>query len=129
MNDDAFSFNSGAPWHICMDVKWVGPDLLCRVHGGAEHVGAVALGQWDGRCSHVDTLPVGPHKEGPLATFVARKLCRASQGTVTCLAGIHFDRISKTDIEEICGEVHTLTARAVRRLEGPRMARAGLHSA
>ncbi len=116
------SLNSEAPWHLSLIVERIGDDLLCRVHGGAEHVGVVALGRWDGQRACVDKITVGEHKEGELATVVAHQLCRAGQTTVVCLVGIHFDGINREQIEEICDAVHTLSARASCQLEDLRIA-------
>ncbi len=107
---------SGAPWNISLVVERIGTDLLCRIHGGVEHVGAVAVGHWDGSQAHVEMLAVGRHKEGALVATAAHKLSRASKTTVVCVAGIHYDEIEKNQIDEILGEVDTLTADAVREL-------------
>lgn len=114
---------SEAPWRVSLVVSWIGPDLLCRIHGGTEHVGAIALGRWDGRRAHVDELTAGRHREGPLARMVADRLCRASRTTVVCLAGIHYDGIDKEQIEDILQEAQALLARAARQLEDVRTAR------
>jgi len=102
---------SGPPWNLSLTIERVGPDLLCRLHGGAQHVGAVALGWWDGTTVRVSELAAGSHKEGPLAVFVAEQLCRASRVTVTCIAGIHYDGLSAPEIEVICEEAYALSAR------------------
>jgi hypothetical protein len=96
-----------------LTIERVGPDLVCRLHGGAEHVGAVALGWWDGTTVRVSQLAAGSHKEGPLAVSVAEQLCRASRANVTCVAGIHYDGLSSAQIEAICEEAYALSARGV----------------
>ena len=109
-------FDSGAPWHLVLVVERIGPDVFCRLHGGSEHLGALALAHWNGRRVHVESLSAGRHKEGPLASLVARQLCHAAQATVACIAGIHFEGVDKEQIEEIVEAARALSARAAGRL-------------
>lgn len=115
---------SKTPWRVSLVVERIGPDLLCRVHGGTEHVGAVTLGHWEGGRARVEELVVGRHKEGPLARIVAHRLCRASQSTVVCIAGIHYDNIDSRQIEEISQQVQALSVRAASQLEDMRITQA-----
>ena len=36
-------------WNLVCSIETVGPDLLCRIHGGDKHIGAVALAEWKDR--------------------------------------------------------------------------------
>ena len=119
--DDASSLEileSGPPWNLSLTIERIGSDLMCRLHGGTQHVGAVALGWWDDPTARVSHLAAGRHKDGPLATFVAEQLCRATRASVTCIAGIHYDGLEPSQIEAICEEVHTLSARAAECVTG-----------
>lgn len=106
------TLDSGPPWNLSLTIERIGSDLMCRLHGGSQHVGATALGWWDGPTTRVSHLAAGRHKEGPLAAFVAEQLCRATRATVTCIAGIHYDGLEASQIKAICEEVHTLSTRA-----------------
>ena len=108
---------SGPPWNLSLTIERSGPDLVCHLLGGAHHVGAVALGWWDGTAVRISHLSAGTHREGPLATQVAERLCRASRATVTCVAGIHFDDLEPAQIEAICREADALSARAAESVE------------
>jgi len=102
---------SGPPWHLSCTVESIGPDGLCRIHGGDAHVGAVVLAQWvDGRAV-ARPLVVRGHKEEPIATHAALVLCRARRWSVVCVAGIHFDEINRAQIEEISRTANELANR------------------
>jgi len=88
---------SGPPWHLSCTVESIGPDGLCRIHGGDAHVGAVVLARG--------------HKEEPIATHAALVLCRARRWSVVCVAGIHFDEINRAQIEEISRTANELANR------------------
>jgi hypothetical protein len=106
------SLTSGPPWHLSCTVESIGPDGLCRIHGGDVHVGAVVLAQWvDGRAV-ARPLVVRGHKEEPIATHAALELCRARRWSVVCVAGIHFDDIDRAQIEEISRTANDLARRA-----------------
>ncbi|HJN76493.1 MAG TPA: radical SAM protein [Myxococcota bacterium] len=107
---------SGPPWHLEVQLERVGGDLLCRIHGGDHHIGAVAMSQWDSGQARTERLTAEGHKEGELAAHAAHRLCKASRRRVTCIAGIHFDSLSRPQIDEIVEAVHILTRRAARSL-------------
>lgn len=79
-------------------------------------MGAVALSQWcDGRAA-AECLIVGIHKEEDIAVYAASQLCSATRRSAVCIAGIHFDGITKNDIQDISRAANELAARAARRL-------------
>ncbi|MDD4700988.1 MAG: hypothetical protein PHI96_02085, partial [Desulfovibrio sp.] len=61
------------------------------------------------------TLP--GHCEDQLALQMARRLANALNCTVCVSAGIHFDCITKEEIERVLDLAHTLTERCVARLK------------
>lgn len=104
--------DSGAPYHVELSVERVGRDLLCRVSGGEAHLGAVALSEWrDGR-AHTRCLSAEGHREQAIARHAAHTLCAAARCTVSCLAGIHFDEVSRADVEAISEQSYDLSRRA-----------------
>jgi gallate decarboxylase subunit D len=118
--DLLFEGASGPPWGLSCSVVRVGGDTVCRLHGGDWHVGAVALAQWRESGPLIECLVVGPHKERAIAEHAADTLCRATRRPVVCIAGIHFDGISKDDIAVISRDAHRLAERAARHLtSGP----------
>ena len=111
-----FDADSGAPWHISCTVNQVGSDYVCHIHGGDRHVGAVALSQWRGDRADTACLIVGIHKEEEIAVYAASQLCSATRRSAVCIAGIHFDGITKDDIQDISRAANELAARAAKRL-------------
>ena len=78
------ALDSGPPWKITCTVERVGRDLLCRIHGGDRHVGAVALSWWRDGEAFTECLVVGPHKEKGIAVRAAGQLCAATRRSVAC---------------------------------------------
>jgi hypothetical protein len=111
-----FHADSGAPWHISCAVNQVGSDYVCHIHGGDWHVGAVALSQWRGDRADTACLIVGIHKEEEIAVCTASHLCDSTHRSVVCIAGIHFDGITKRDIQDISRAANELAARAAKHL-------------
>lgn len=108
------SLCSGEPWNLVIRVDSVGRDLLVRIEGGEAHIGAVAVAQLqDGRVE-TSQIVLGIHKEGPIATHAAHQIAREAECTVTSVAGIHFDNISKGEIQALVADAYGLSARMAR---------------
>jgi len=112
---------SEGPHALTFTVERAGRDLLCRVHGGEVHIGATALSEWrDGR-AHTRCLSAEGHKEEAIARHAAHTLCGAVRCTVACVAGIHFDWISRADIEAISADAYALARQAAESLRDERL--------
>lgn len=116
MRTKIVELESGAPWHLSCTVERVGRDLVCHVHGGDWHVGAVALAQLDGPEVSSNCLVVGIHKERVIAVHAASRLCEATGSSVVCVAGIHFDNLTKPEIADISRAASELADRAASEL-------------
>ena len=105
-----------------------GRDLQVLCGGGASHVGAVALaapndahapqsdqsdsgGQVDAR---VLTLP--GHKEDALALRMAQSMAEALHCAVCVSAGIHYDNITRAEIQQVEQMAQDLTQRCIAEL-------------
>ena len=113
--------SSGPPWRLEYDVESIGTDYLCRIHGGDRHIGAVALSEWNSDRATTECLTASGHKEQGIAAHAAHSLCAASRRRVSCMAGIHFDSLSRIEIETIVQAVHALTRQAAEQLERQRL--------
>lgn len=113
--------SSGPPWRLEYEVESIGTDYLCRIHGGDRHIGAVALSEWNSDRATTECLTALGHKEQGIAAHAAHSLCAASRRRVSCLAGIHFDSLSRSEIETIVQAVHALTRQAAEQLERQRL--------
>ncbi len=111
-----FEITSDAPWHISCAIEQVGRDYLCHVHAGDWHVGAVALSQWRLDRAETQCLTVDTHKESDIAVRAARQLCSATRRSVVCVAGIHFDGVTRNEIEDISRTADEFTTLAAMRL-------------
>ncbi len=112
---------SAGPHALTFSVERAGRDLLCRVHGGEVHIGATALSEWRGGRAHTQCLSAEGHREDAIARHAAHTLCAAVRCTVTCVAGIHFDGISRADIDLISANAYALARRAAESLRDERL--------
>jgi 2-iminoacetate synthase len=116
----SFELRSDDSWNLLCKVESVGPDLLCRIHGGDTHIGVIALSDWRQGRARTDRLVSEGHREGGIATHAAHSLCAASRRPVVCVCGIHFDGINKVEIDEISQSAHELARKAARMVEDRR---------
>ncbi len=112
--------SSGAPWHLTCNVERVGDDYLCHIHGGDCHIGAVALAQWLSGRATTQCLTVSGHEERGIAVHAAHKLCMASRRNVSCIAGIHFDALTRDQIKQIVQTAYMLIRRVVAQIKQQR---------
>jgi DNA-binding IclR family transcriptional regulator len=91
-----------------------GRDYVGILTGGAAHVGAGALA-WRDQSGAVRarTIVRPGHREGGVARFMAVAVCDGSGRSCLVVAGIHLDRIRRSEIETILRNVRDL-ARQVR---------------
>ena len=77
-------------------------DLICTLFGGDYHIGAVAIGRKNDCGSiNVDLIEIPNHREGELAQHICQKLCQAYQCTILTAVGIHYDKITKNEIQTV----------------------------
>ena len=92
-HERCLSLTSGDPWQLSCTVESIGPDYLCRIHGGERHIGAVAVSEWRSNRAVTERIVLPGHRESSIAIHAAHQFCRASRRSVTCIAGIHFDGV------------------------------------
>lgn len=88
----------------------MGEDAVFLLTGGAAHVGAVAAasvaagepeGRRQGEAQLLHTYALPGHREGPLAADLAAMAASSLGCTVVVLAGIHLDRPTREEIEDV----------------------------
>jgi hypothetical protein len=108
--------STGEPWLVSLSLARVGADYLCRIEGGDDHVGAVALSEWHGDSARTRVLTVEGHRETAIARHAAHLLCTTTRRTVVCVAGIHFDEITRAEIEDVSTQACALAERTAETL-------------
>nr|WP_296986643.1 hypothetical protein [uncultured Desulfovibrio sp.] len=108
---------------LTLRVLHLGRDLQVICSGGQAHIGAVAVASpqstWE-TGNHVQNLISLPgHREDILAARMARHLADALDCTVCVSVGIHFDCITKEEIERVLNLAATLTGRCITKLRQP----------
>lgn len=100
--------NTSGRLSISLKAVDVGGDLLVTITGGKAHIGATAVGikTEDVATSSVITTPA--HREDRVVKGAAEKLAKKLDKTVVVVSGIHYDNITKEEIEEtlrLCEEM------------------------
>lgn len=109
---------------ITLRVLHQGRDLQVMCSGGQAHIGAVALAS---PCSQGaankknqnDLLTLSGHREDLLAAQMAHRMASELNCTVCVSAGIHFDSITKEEIERVLSLADSLTEKCIARLKQP----------
>jgi hypothetical protein len=92
----------------------VGSDLLVLIGGRGLHIGAASLAEPGlGNGLALSGVTGQGHKEGELTDKVAQRLAAATGRRVLAVSGIHLDRITKAEIEEIRSNVERLSLQLV----------------
>ncbi|MDT0123273.1 hypothetical protein Q9R46_11515 [Paenibacillus sp. RRE4] len=86
---------------IRLEVFEAGQDKVFLITGGKAHIGAVATFYVDHDRVSGTTVHIPGHKEQELCERLARKAAVQLKVTVTVIMGIHFDNITRVQIDEI----------------------------
>lgn len=78
----------------------IGDDLLVTIAGGKAHVGAVAVGITCGGLASSSVITVPAHREDRVVKDAAEKLAKVLDKSVVVVAGIHYDNMTKEEINE-----------------------------
>ena len=73
--------------------------------GDASHVGAIALADEEGR---IKTIGLNGHKEQIIGERWAEELYRIKKEPVSVTAGIHYDKLTKEQIENVVNETNVM---------------------
>ena len=79
----------------------IGDDLLVTITGGKGHIGAAALGTNAGGLASSSVITTPGHRDDRVAKDAAEKLAKALKKNVVVVSGIHFDNITKEEIDEV----------------------------
>ncbi|MGF7047450.1 hypothetical protein J2T13_001955 [Paenibacillus sp. DS2015] len=94
----------------------VGRDTLLIITGGVAHIGAVATAYVGTEGIEVQTSRVPAHEEHRLVEKCARIAATALGRTVTVAAGIHYDDITKEQINAVVSSVDNLMEEYLQRV-------------
>jgi gallate decarboxylase subunit D len=100
---------------LTASVTSIGHDLLVAIWGGKPHIGAVALAQ--ARKSIKDPEKLGAtssvlcilgHNEDYVVKAVSERLASLANCSVVVVAGMHWDNVGDSDLQQISRNVETL---------------------
>lgn len=86
---------------VRLQVIEAGEDKVFMLTGGRSHIGAVATFYPDRERVNGATVHIPGHKEQELCERLARRASLYLKVTVTVIMGIHFDAITRMQIDEI----------------------------
>ena len=88
---------------VSLSTQPMGDDLVVCLFNRRSHVGAVALSEYHTGEKRASTsvLTRFGHRDDSIAALAAYKICRHLKKPVCAIAGIHVNRISKEEIEQI----------------------------
>ena len=96
-------------------LRWeaAGPDIVLWFAGAGEHVGAVALGDFDDRSgrAYVQCLSAPGHRDDLIARQMALEASRRLRRRVVAFGGLHLDDITAEEREQILANAERLLAR------------------
>lgn len=111
---------TGRAGRIELDMKIynLSQDICILIWGGSSHVGAVVTAVPGKEEPLLWAIDLPQHKDVIIARPVALKVCRVLKCKVTVVCGIHYDNITKTEIEEIKVLSEEMTGEAAEYLAG-----------
>ena len=89
----------------------IGYDWILLITGGKSHIGSVACSEKNRMTDEVWQITLGAHKEDNIARNAALRLKDILKGEILVIGGIHYDRISRKQIQQIEKNCETLLKR------------------
>ena len=88
---------------LVLDHKQIGSDHVLTLTGGEEHIGAVAVGSFDGKSGHASAsvISLPGHRDEGIALDGARRVSEVTKAATVFIVGIHLDNITKDEIDTI----------------------------
>lgn len=87
----------------------LGEDWSVTVTGGCSpHIGSVSLAHWEDGELEVDTRLLSGHRDDVVGEKFARRLAEATGKTVSVACGIHYDRPTPPQLEEVVAQAEGL---------------------
>ena len=95
----------------------IGRDFQILLEGGASHLGAVAVAGAGKSSVAEGVISVPGHREAAIARDMASRLAESLECTVCVCAGIHFDAISREEIDMVAHLAEKLADRFLASLQ------------
>lgn len=88
---------------VSITAHTMGCDLVVSIFNTAAHIGAVAVGEWDGEHERasVSVITRLGHKDDAIAQRAAYLITNATKKPVCVIAGVHLEQITLDEIDKI----------------------------
>ena len=98
---------SNERFKITGELIYVGDDILIVIEGGEFHIGAVGVStpaaspHFKNKIISTSIITLPGHKDDIVCKIVGEKISKKLNKNVCIIAGIHFDNLTKSEINEI----------------------------
>lgn len=104
-------------YEIVAQAELVGDDWHLRISGGdTPHIGALSLAWLEEDNIIVKSLVRPSHKDHIVGEVFAKVLAESTKCTVAVEAGIHFEQLSKDEIEEVVRITHEMLSELLNKI-------------
>jgi hypothetical protein len=86
---------------IRLDARRLGKDLLVVISGGASHIGAVGAGNVCTGFASSSVITMPGHRDDRIAKDASERLSKSLDCNCVVVAGVHFDHITRQEIEDV----------------------------
>ena len=93
---------------ITLEAVRMGDDLLVKITGGREHIGAAAVGTSMCGLPSSSVITIPGHRDDWIAKDAAERLSRSLDINTVVVAGVHYDDMAAGEIKEslrLCDEL------------------------
>ncbi len=117
MNKHEFTKGEGRT-RVSLRVQEMGSELVVCIYNESAHIGAVAIGEYDHKNERASTSVITRlgHKDDAVAQKAAYLISRSTHQPSCVIAGIHLDRITRAEIDQIVENATSLVKEFVSRL-------------
>ena len=108
---DAYEITKGkGRTQVSLSAHHIGSDLVICIYNQNAHIGAVAVGEYDGKTRRTSTSVITRlgHKDDTVAQKAAYLISKATRKPVCLIAGIHLDNITDAEITELVDSTNSL---------------------
>lgn len=102
---------------LAMTIRKLSQDICILLWGGSSHVGAVVVAVPSEKEPLLWSIDLPHHKDMIIARQIALRVCNLRKQKVTVVCGIHYDNITKNEIQSIIQLSEEMAGKAVSYLE------------
>ena len=101
---------------VTISVQLLGKDSILCIYNKQAHIGAVAVGDYAHKEERVSISLITRlgHKEDAVAHNAAYKICKHTKKPVCVVAGIHLEKVTEAEIQQLVSNSNKLIEKLLR---------------